>query len=120
MKHTTILLVTAVGTLIEAVAVKVAGDAALVLALELVRTAGDVLAEVSTLVSAVRTVVVTVTHPRLMDARQAVRAGKLTGQADRRHLVRLVCAVLEQQARTTFYEAVFNQTVKTFQYVKHD
>lgn len=88
---------------------EVAGDAALVLALELVRAADDVLAEVSTLVSAARTVVVTVTHPRLMDARQTVRAGELTGQADRRRLVGLVSAVLEQQTRSTFYVTVLNQ-----------
>lgn len=88
---------------------EVAGDAALVLALELVRAADDVLAEVSTLVSAVWTVVVTVTHPRLMDTCQTVRAGELSGQADRRRLVRLVCAVLEQQARSMFYDTVLNQ-----------
>lgn len=71
------ILIAAILTVVDAVAEEMAGDAVATLALELVVATGEVGALLEPLVAAVRAVVVAVAQPRLVDARQPVRALEL-------------------------------------------
>lgn len=81
------------------------GDAGAVPALELIRPTRDVVAAGHTLVTSTGTVLVPVTHPRLVYAGQSVLALELAGQAMRR--VRWsVCAAYFIRAVVTVRVAV--------------
>lgn len=75
---TAVKFITAIRTVLVAIAVQRSRDTAMVFALKLVQSAGDVAtAQLRVFISSVRTVPVTVTHPSFVDAGHTVLAFEL-------------------------------------------